>query len=173
VIRRRFPPVVVTNGDGTRILESYSGKDLAQRTVSKKEFQNCVTVAGQDVKNAISTLMGSNPHVWMQAVRIAYDAYVDELSGAWNDPMRPFVKDFLFPRKAAVFVEAALTEGRRFVLIDGAPLVGKSSLLREMVRRTADSREMAVLFIAADEGGGIFQAIADLLSSRFGLSGDG
>jgi hypothetical protein len=34
-----------------------------------------------------------------------------------------------------------------------------------MVRRTADSKDVAVLFVAADEGGGILQAIADLLSS--------
>jgi len=51
------------------------------------------------------------------------------------------------------------------LLIEGAPLVSKSSLLREMVRRTADSTDMAVLFIPADEGGGIFQTVADLLSS--------
>ena len=50
-------------------------------------------------------------------------------------------------------------------MIEGAPLVSKSSLLREMVRRTADSTDMAVLFIPADEGGGIFQTVADLLSS--------
>lgn len=169
VIRPRFPLVIVTNGDETRILESYSGKDLPNGTVSEEEFRNCVTAAakaaGQDVKNAVSTLMGSNPNVWMQAVRGASDAYVDELSGAWDDPMRPFVKDFLFPRKAAAIVEAALADGRRFLLIEGAPLVGKSSLLREMVGRTADSKDMAVLFVAADEGGGIFQTIADLLSS--------
>ncbi|WP_315755905.1 MULTISPECIES: type I restriction endonuclease [unclassified Bradyrhizobium] len=169
VIRPRFPLVIVSNGDETRILESYSGNDLPKGTVSEEEFRNCVTAAakaaGQDVKNAVSTLMGSNPNVWMQAVRGASDAYVDELSGAWDDPMRPFVKDFLFPRKASALVEAALASGRRFLLIEGAPLVGKSSLLREMVRRTTDSKDMAVLFIAADEAGGIFQAIADLLSS--------
>ena len=69
--------------------------------------------ASQDVKNAVSTLMGSNPNVWMQAVRSASDAYVDELSGAWDDPMRPFVSGFLFPRKVSAVVEAELTRGRR------------------------------------------------------------
>ncbi|MCA1394553.1 type I restriction enzyme HsdR N-terminal domain-containing protein [Bradyrhizobium sp. IC3123] len=169
VIRPRFPLVVVTNGDETRILDSYSGEELEPGSMSEETFHKLVTAAakaaGHDLKNAVSTLMGSHPTVWMQAVRGASQAYVDELSGAWDDPTRPFVRGFLFPRKASAVVEAELERGKRLLLVEGAPLVGKSSLLREMVWRTADSADMAVLFIPADEGSGVFQAVADLLTS--------
>jgi hypothetical protein len=43
--------------------------------------------------------------------------------------------------------------------------VGKSSVLRELVLRTANAANMVVLFIPADEGRGIFQKIADVLTA--------
>lgn len=169
VIRPRFPLVIVSNGDETRILESYSGNPWQPTTRSEAEFQKLVSAtaaaATGDVKNAVSTLMGSQPTVWVQAIRSASDASMEELSGRWDEPLQPFVRGFLFPRKASALVEMAISRGKRFLLIEGAPLVGKSSLIREMVRRTADSAEMVVLFVAADEGTGILQAIADILST--------
>lgn len=168
VIRPRFPLVVVSNGEDTRILESYSGNPWQPATSSEAEFHKLVAATAQvatgDLKNAVSTLMGSQPTVWVQAVRSASDAIVDELSGRWDEPLQPFVRDFLFPRKASAVVEAELSRGKKFLLVEGAPLVGKSSLVRETVRRTADSADLVLLFVMADEGTGIFQAIADILS---------
>lgn len=169
VLRPRFPLVVITNGDAVRLLESHSGKEWRPTSQSEAEFHNLLEAAsraaGHGIKDAISILMGSNPAVWMQAVRSASDANIEALSGTWHQPLQPFVRGFLFPRKAAALVQFALEEGKRFLLIEGAPLVGKSSLLREMVRRSTDSTDMAVLFIPADEGSGIFQAVADLLTT--------
>lgn len=169
VIRPRFPLVIVSNSDETRILESYSGNPWQPATPSEAEFHKLAAAAAQaatqDMKNAVSTLMGSHPTVWVQAIRSASDTSIEELSGRWDEPLQPFVRDFLFPRKASALVEITLTRGKRFVLVEGAPLVGKISLIREMVRRMADSADMAILFIAADAGTGIFQAIADILST--------
>lgn len=169
VIRPRFPLVIVSNGDETRILELYSGNPWQPTTPSEAEFQKLIgataAAATGDIKNAVSTLMGSQPMVWVQAIRSASDASMEELIGRWDEPLQPFVRDFLFPRKASAMVEMALSRGKRFLLIEGAPLVGKSSLIREMVRRTANSAEMVVLFVAADEGTGILQAVADILST--------
>ena len=50
---------------------------------------------------AVATLMGSAPAVWMQAVRAASNAHILEMTGDWDEPSRPFVRSFLFPRKAA------------------------------------------------------------------------
>jgi hypothetical protein len=169
VIRPRFPLVVVSNGDETRIFESYSGNLWQPATSSEAEFSELVAATAQaattDVKNAVSTLMGSRSTVWMQAIRAASEGAIEELTGRWDEPMQPFVRNYLFPRKASAITEAELTQGRQFVLIEGAPLVGKSSLMREMVHRTVTSPDFAVLFLVADEGAGIFQAIADILST--------
>lgn len=168
VIRPRFPVVVVSNGEDTWIIESYSGSPWQPATPSEAEFHKLVAATAQvattDLKNAVSTLMGSQPTVWVQAVRSASDAIIQELSGPWNEPLQPFVRDFLFPRKASAVVEAELSRGKKFLLVEGAPLVGKSSLVREMVQRTTDSTDLVILFVMADEGTGIFQAIADILS---------
>jgi hypothetical protein len=43
--------------------------------------------------------------------------------------------------------------------------VGKSNVLREVTQQSVASKDMAVLFVAADEGRGILQAIADLITS--------
>jgi hypothetical protein len=48
---------------------------------------------------------------------------------------------------------------------EGAPLVGKSSVLRELAERTAGKTDLVVFFIDAEAGGSMFQAIADVLGS--------
>ena len=169
VLPASFPLVVVTNGDDTHILAAHSGKPWEPETASEAELAKLVAAAGRvatgDLKRAVSTLMGSSPAVWMQAVRAATHAQIEEMSGAWDEPLFPFVRGFLFPRKVTMAADRILREGQRFVMIIGAPLGGKSSVLRELAGRTWKATEMAVLFVAAGEGCGIIQAIADLLSS--------
>jgi hypothetical protein len=169
VLTPSFPLVVVTNGDETRILAAYSGEAWEPDTPSEGEFAKLLAAAGRaataDVKQAVSTLMGSSPAVWMQAVRAASQAHIEEMSGEWDNPLFPFVRGFLFPRKAVMAADRFLREGHRLLLIEGAPLAGKSSALRELVLRTLKTMDMAVLFVAADEGRGITQCIADLLAS--------
>lgn len=169
VMNPPYPLVVITNGDETRSLATHTGAPWKPETPSEEEFAKLVDAAGRvaagALKEAVATLMGSAPAVWMQAVRAASNAHIGELAGDWDQPARPFVRNFLFPRKAAWAAMEALREDLRFVLIHGAPLVGKSSVLREVTVRSVCSADMAVLFVDADEGRGILQAVADLLAS--------
>jgi hypothetical protein len=164
-----YPLVIVTNGDETRRLAAHTGAPWEPATPSEKEFAKLVEaasrVATEQLKEAVSTLMGADPAVWMQAARAASAKHIAELSGGWDEPHLPFVDDFLFPRKAAWATMKALRDGLRFVLIQGAPLGGKSNALREVTLRSMAAKDLAVLFVAADEGRGILQAIADLLAS--------
>jgi hypothetical protein len=168
LLRPRFPLVVVTNGEETRFLESHTSNAWQPSSPSEQELKNLMTAASNaasaDLKSAIGTLMGSNPAVWLQGVRHASQGQLNDLTGAWNEPLRPFVRGFLFPRKASLAVLKALESGGRLLLIEGAPLVGKSSVLREIVLRTLKMDGLAVLFVPADEGSGIFQKIANILS---------
>lgn len=169
VMTPTFPLVVVTNGDETRILVAHTGAAWDPETPSEEEFAKLVAAAARagtgDLKRAVSTLMGSNPAIWVQAVRTASLAHIEEMSGAWDDPLFPFVRGFLIPRKATMAAARMLRQGQRFLLIEGMPLAGKSSVLRELVLRTLKAADMAVLFVAADEGWGVVQAVADLLAS--------
>jgi hypothetical protein len=167
VIRPRFPLVVVTNGEDVRVLEAHSGKPWKPDSASESDFlaliKAATQAAGLSVKEAVGTLMGSNPAIWMQAIRGASTHVTDEMSGAWDDPLQPFVRNFLMPRKATAATYSALRDGLRFIIIDGVPLVGKSSVLRELSLRSA--ADMAVLYVSAGEGNGVFQRIADILTS--------
>jgi hypothetical protein len=164
-----YPLVVITNGDETRRLAAHTGEPWQPETQSEEAFAKLVDSAGRvatsAIKEAVSTLMGSSPTVWMNAVRTASATHIREMTGDWDEPSRPFVRNFLFPRKATFATLDLLGKGHRFFLIHGAPLVGKSSVLRELTVRSVASEDMAVLFVDADEGRGILQAVADLLAS--------
>jgi hypothetical protein len=167
VIRPRFPLVVVTNGKDIRVLEAHTAKPWLPNSASESEFlaliEAAARAAGLSVKEAVSTLMGANPAIWIQAIRGASAHVIDEMSGPWDDPLQPFVRDFLMPRKATAATYSAIRDGLRFIIIDGAPLIGKSSVLRELsLRLTAN---MAVHYVSAGEGNGVFQRIADILTS--------
>jgi hypothetical protein len=91
VIRPRFPLVVVTNREDVRVLEAHSGKPWKPDSASESEFlalvEAAARAAGLSVKEAVGTLMGSNPAIWMQAIRGASAHVIDEMSGPWDDPL--------------------------------------------------------------------------------------
>ena len=102
------PLVVVTNGADLHFIETHNGKRWEPTQRSEQALQALVSsaarVATADMKLAIDTLMGTNAAVWMQAVRQAATETIDELTASWDEPARPFARDFLIPRKAAVRV---------------------------------------------------------------------
>jgi hypothetical protein len=167
VVRPRFPLVVVTNGDEVRILESLTGAPWTPASPSESEFVRLVRSAAQasasDIRSAVDTLMGSTPTIWKQAIRTASSLAIEELTGSWDDALLPFARDLLFPRKATSAVQHLLRQEQKFLLIDGAPLSGKSSVLRELVLRTVADPDLVVLYVPAHEGNGIFQRVADIL----------
>jgi hypothetical protein len=125
---------------------------------------NAGELATSRLKEAVDVLLGSGSSVWVPAVRAATAIAVEERFGAWDELLRPFVPGFLIPRAATQKVLAALGGSRRLVLVEGAPLIGKSSVLRELASRTATGEEFAVLIVEAGEGGGILRAVAAVLS---------
>ncbi len=163
------PLVAVTNGEDVRLLETHTGQPWNPSNAEETAFRQLVgaasRVAAHDVKQAVSTLMGSSPDIWAQAVREASASSIAELSGSWGNAQFSFVPEFLVPRKATAAVLNLLRQGSRLVTVEGPPLVGKSSVLREVVERTADADDLVVFFVEAEAGGGVFQGIADVLRS--------
>jgi len=160
-----WPPlVVVTNGRQTRFIETFSGDRREPESLNEASLQklmeNAAVIAAEDMKQAVATLMGNDPAVWMQAVRQATKAAIDEMTGGWDDPFCRFVDGFLLPRRSTWMVQQALKAGQRSVVVGGAPLAGKSSLLRELSLRLEDGPDFAVLFLDADPGLELFQSVA-------------
>ena len=168
-VMERMPPlVVVTNGIDVRHLETHSGNDWKPVGDSEAEFAKLIDAASRaaavDLKQAVEVLLGTSADIWVSAVRQSSTRLVGDLCGPWGNPLLPFVPDFLIPREATREVLASLREGACAVIVKGAPLIGKSSVLRELVLATEKSAEFAVFFVEANAHG-IFQQLANLLAS--------
>jgi hypothetical protein len=166
----RPPLVIVTNGSDCRLFDSSTGAPWTPETgegdVVTKLFENAAKVAAANLDWAIEVLMGPDGGVWPSAVRAQTRHLLDQLTGAASDRTKPFVADFLIPRLATLAVQRAFDDGRSAVLVTGAPLSGKSHVLREFAERTATSATYAVFMVRGGGGGaGLFQRIANTLSA--------
>lgn len=173
MLHPRPPLVVVTNGSDTVILETHSSREWEPGDPSEAALCELIAAAGKlaaaDVRDAVATLMGPGSHVWMSAMRAATHAALSEMTGRWDEFDRPFVDGFLIPRDAARKAQGALRGSKRITIVEGAPLAGKSSVLREIALSEAVSEDMAVLFVEADSyGGGVLATIARVLADSLG-----
>ena len=163
------PLVIVTNGKDTRLYETHSGKAWRPKSRSEDTFQalvaNAGKVASEDLRRAVEGLMGSDANVWMQMIRQLTVGALAELTG--DDPNLPFIPDFLVPRRAASEIHELLEAGRKYVLLESAPMMGKSSVLRELCLRDLANPSRATLFVEA-RSGGLHQKIADALTDLLG-----
>jgi hypothetical protein len=165
----RPPLVILTNGDTTEIYDSstsqlWSAGDEAGLAVAKL-LTNAATVAANEIRWAIEALMGPDAGIWPKAVRRQTDNLIGQLTAAPGETGKPFAKEFLFPRVATLVAEDLLKGKQQFVIIEGSPMAGKTSILRELAVRTAESPELAVLMLRGGAGSGLFQRLANLFSA--------
>jgi len=171
MLNPRPPLVVVTSGSEVRLLETHTGQEWKPASASETELARLIEAASRaasvDTKDAVQVLLGTGSQVWVTALRKAAEICLGDLSGAWDQPLLPFVQNFLIPREATQEVLAALRHPNRVVIVEGPPLVGKSSALRELAVKTVHSDDLVVLFIEADgdAGHGIFQRLANILAA--------
>lgn len=162
------PLVVVTNGKDTRLIETHTGGAWRPETPAEATLSQLITqaasVARGDLKRAVDQLMGSNAAIWTQAVRQATASAVEDLSGDWDEPLMPFVRDLLLPRKVTHIAQKMLEERQRLITIEGGPLAGKSNALRELVSLTEDHPSLITLWLDADAGLSLFERLALILA---------
>lgn len=166
----RPPLVIVTNGSDCRLFDSSTGAPLVSEStegeIVTKLFENAAKVAAANLDWAIEVLMGPDAGVWPGAVRARTRHVLDQMTGTASTHAKPFVTDFLIPRVATVAVKRAFDAGQSTILVTGAPLSGKSHILREFAERMATSETYAVFLIRGGRGGaGLFQRIANMLSA--------
>jgi hypothetical protein len=162
------PIVIVSNGNEVLYYETYSGKEWLPTEYSEQAiqslFHSAFMVASNDLKLAVSTLMGTNPEVWMQAISQTTIANIKELSGDWKDRLMPFVDEFLISRKATHDVISYIRSGENLVIVEGPPLSGKSNIIRELVNISETESDFIVLFVDADGEICLLQQISDIMS---------
>lgn len=159
------PLVVVTNGDQLRIIETHAGLPWQPTEYNEQSFHHLVAnaahIAAADTKRAIETLMGTNASVWQQAVRHTSADTLSDLCASYDKPAFPFVRDFLIPRTATTAVLSLVEQNAKLIIVEGQPLTGKSSVLRDITQRTEQHPDIATLYI---EGHGILQGLADAMA---------
>ena len=162
-----IPPLaVVTNGRETRIIETLSKKPWTPENDTEKALEallhDTATVAADDRKRAIETLMGTQPDVWPQALRIASQRTIEELTAKSDSVTLPFNPAFAIPRDAALGIAQAIDAGKRLILLRGDPLIGKTNVAGQLaINYPQDSG--AVLFVERSAAG-LYRAVADILA---------
>ncbi len=174
VLHPRPPIVIVSNGTETRTYATETG-DLLKGGLPNEQalaalMDAAMATAHAGLQDAIATLMGPGSAVWMAAIRAATEQTLDELTGGWGDVRTPFTTDFHISRKASAEAMRVLRGTRRVIAIEGAPLIGKSHVLRELAIGTTASDEIAVLLVEASGTAaiGIADEVARLLSGAVG-----
>lgn len=158
------PFVVVTNGDETRIIETFSGQPYKAASPDAKTFEalmlSAAKVAAGDRDDAIATLMGADPQVWTSAVSAASATAVDALTATTAHPLRPFGPLKILRLATRQLAQKLRTS--RLVLVSGPPLVGKTNVLEQLVR-LINPQAAGGLFLECGASE-VFRKIADLLA---------
>ena len=174
VLHPRPPIVIVSNGTETRTYATETGDLLKDGLPTEQAFAALMEAAMETAhagrQEATAKLMGPNSDVWVAAIRVATEQTLDELTGDWSDVFTPFTPDFHISRKASAKAMTILRGTRRVIAIEGAPLIGKSHVLRELAVGTTGSDETAVLLVEASGTAaiGIADEVARLLSGAVG-----
>ncbi|MDU8600015.1 type I restriction endonuclease [Pseudomonas syringae] len=161
------PLTVVSNGKETRVLNTLTGAvwvpDSTDDKTIENLFKNVGKIAASQITDAVTALLGGDSKAWVSALKTVTREKVCELTGELSETHLPFGRDLLLPRCATGECIELLKKGQRLIVLCGAPLSGKSNVLRELCRNVETEGSMVVLFVEADHGGGIIQTIADAL----------
>ncbi len=178
VLEHPAPLVVVTNGSDTWLIDAYSGEDLAGDSVEADQlrelFANASKIAAEKRQAAIEALLGTDSSVWESAVQMATDRVIDRLS-TWDDDLRKPFGRFHFVRQAAQAAIDAFESGKKVVVLEGAPLTGKTNALKSFsVLTDVLEPKFAMLFVMASMAHSrLFERLADVLTSELGWEIEG
>ncbi len=166
----RPPLVVVSNGSDTWVRQVDTGqelpKDIIGADVVETIFANIGKLAAVDNSWAIEVLMGPETTVWVEAVRQRTDDLVERLTGEPVNSQKPFGRGLLFHREATDKIIQELVTGTKAVIVTGAPLAGKSNVLRDFSLMTRASPDWALFMVNGATGGtGLFQRLANILGA--------
>lgn len=170
----RPPLVVVTNGTDTRSIVTQAGADWTPETLSDAELQKLIAaaalVAEADFKQALAILMAPDKTLWSRALREASKSTLSQQTGGWGDEHLPYARDFLIPREATDTTWQWLQTQGRVLILSGAPLSGKSNVVRDLAERCTDSTDHVVFVLEADAvaAQGAIRALSNIFALALG-----
>ena len=170
------PLVVVTNATETWLYETSTGSKLARTTIDEKALITSINSAAQiaedDLRRAISTLLGTDELLWLELVKSATATKLIELSGTPSDTSAPFTEDFYIPREVVNDIQSELlkTDGARILFVRSDPGQGLSSVLRGLVSDAPTlSPKDKYLFLEAESSPNLEAAIGSFVEAEFDI----
>jgi hypothetical protein len=165
----RAPLVVVTNGADTRILLTQDCSLLEETSLNAAELARRLRTAAElaqvEVNGAIDRLLGTD--LAAEAIDKLNAFELGDKTGGWGG-LGCFVEGFLVTRSATNQVLGLLHEpSPRAIVVSGAPLSGKSSVLRELVQMPRTDGGHSLYIDGSECSEGLFRRIANVLASLF------
>jgi hypothetical protein len=145
-----MPPfTIVTNGHDTRIFDTLSAQPWTASDVTEEAFtatiKNISEIAAEDKRNAIKTLMGSGTDIWPQAVRLATERVIYELTMTGTNLTRPLSPNFSIPRRATRDLAAKVMGDHKLTLLVGDPLIGKTNVIAQLANALPSGEGVVLL----------------------------
>src|SRR6185312_9954480 len=138
-------------------------------TLDEQQLQglldDALACAAADHDNAVRSLLGRKPSLWVQVLRRETEAALAALEGDVADFSRPLATSFSAPRAAVADRLQAALEEKEVVVLTGPPLSGKTNVLAEMCR--LQHANLVPLYIDAGAlSHGVWQHLSNLFSLR-------
>ena len=161
------PLVVISEGSNTKVYNSFDGVELSKgdygNTVIKDIFKLSLKLSQENLDDAINALLGTDSEFVNKVAASCSDTTFSYLTGPISDITKPFVDDFLLPRKVTKTVINSVRGGNKLTILTGAPLSGKSNVLKEVcIESRKPNSSYSVLYIDSTSAtSGIFRTISN------------
>lgn len=146
------PLVIVSNGATTKFYKTIDGAPWDQTEVSDEVFAKLVAgaaaVAAADRDTAIRSLLGANPKLWADFVRKYTKEALADRAGELRDFGVPFANGFSVERDVVTRVTRKLRKNAPAIAVVGAPLSGKSVVLKQCCEKLATT-DLVPLYVDA------------------------
>lgn len=163
-----MPPLtLISNGVDNLFFDTYT-KERSDITVVdmdliKRKIDNSFTLATNDFKNAINTLLNNEPEIFSQVINGISAERFNRYFGEIEDFDKAICPDFLIKRKVISKILNHFADNENLVGVIGHAFSGKTNLLYEFFTKTRDNNNF-LLFIDCN---GEYYSILQQMANQF------
>ena len=165
---------LISNGVDNLFFDTYTKErsDITSVDMNliKKKIDNSFTLAINDLKNAINTLLNKEPKVFSQTINQISEERFKRYFGAIEDFTKPICLDFLIERKVISKICDHFANNENLVGVIGHTFSGKTNLLYEFFVKTKSNNNF--LLFCNGEYYSILQQMANHFTGNIGTHVD-
>ena len=163
------PLVIITNGIETKYYSTYTKDELEFSTFEEETiqtlFEDSIFLANQDKIEAVNLLIGRNPQYWKEIIKKTNINNLNDRQGDIIDLSYAVVKNFSIQRDIVNTIYEHIQRGEKLILLTGDLLSGKTNIVHQVCAKDCNDSMIPLFIDAVDCSEGIFQYLANILSS--------